>query len=79
VAARLHINAKSDFGEILIEVLDAKGHWIATSKPVRRDGLDIPAAWESGTKWENPTQQVALRISLKKAHLFAVWDDGGRQ
>lgn len=76
LAGTLHINAKSDFGEILIEVLDGGGHPLAKSKPVRRDALDIPVEWEAQTNQEKTTEPVALRITLKNAHLFALWGGG---
>jgi hypothetical protein len=72
----LHINAKSDFGEILIEALDGAGKTIATSKPVRRDALDIPVEWDGTAKLENLAGPVVLRIRLKNAHLFALWGSG---
>jgi len=69
---RLHLNAKSDFGEILIEVLDQAGQMVRRSKPVRTDSLDITVDWEqsSTSGFEGP---VVLRITLKNAHLFAIW------
>jgi hypothetical protein len=67
----LHLNAKSDFGEILVEVLDAKDVVIARSKPVARDGLDIPVEWTEA--WEKREEPVRLRIKLTNARLFAVW------
>ena len=72
---RLHLNAKSDFGRIVVEVLDAKGHAIARSVPVSADGLDVPVQWEEGNMAgvEGP---VVLRISLSNALLFALWCDG---
>jgi hypothetical protein len=68
----LHLNAKSDFGEILVEVLDLAGNSIARSKPIRSDSLDIAIDWEhDGLKrLEDP---VVLRFTLRNACLFAVW------
>jgi hypothetical protein len=68
----LHVNARSNFGEILIEVLSG-GHTIATSKPVRRDSLDIPVEWNGQATLESMKDPVVLRITLKNAHLFALW------
>jgi len=68
----LHLNAKSDFGEILMEVLDAAGRRITKSKPVRADGLDIVVDWESGNL-RNLDAPVVLRLTLKNACLFALW------
>ena len=46
VGSSLHLNAKSDFGEILVEILDLGGNVLSVSKLIRRDGLDIPVDWE---------------------------------
>jgi len=70
--SHLHFNAKSDFGEILVEVLDLEGSIIAGSKPVKGDGLDIVADWKNGSL-ENLKAPVVLRFTLKNACLFAVW------
>ena len=43
----LHLNAKSDFGEIVIEVLPRRAKPIARSKPIRRDSLD-GVEWAEG-------------------------------
>ena len=69
--ATLHLNAKSDFGEILVEVLDAAGSVLAISQPIRRDGLDLPVEWRQGSPAGHGP--VGLRITLKNAHLFALW------
>jgi hypothetical protein len=69
---RGHLNAKSDFGEILVEVFDLAGNSIARSKPIRGDSLDITIDWEyDGLKrLEDP---VVLRFTLRNTCLFAVW------
>lgn len=69
---QLHVNAKSDFGEIVVEVLDASGQAIATSRPIRQDGLDVTVEWHNGGLAELASP-VALRITLRNAHLFALW------
>jgi hypothetical protein len=67
----LHLNAKSDFGAIVIEMLDAAGKVLAHSKPIQRDSLDIPVEWaEDAEPFNGP---VTLRIQLKNARLFALW------
>jgi len=67
----LHLNAKSDFGEIVVELLDTSGKLLARSKPIQRDGLDVPVEWTEPLK---PTPQpVQMRIKLKNARLFALW------
>lgn len=68
----MHLNAKSDFGQVLVEVLDGEGRVIAKSKPIRADGLDLPVAWQEGGI-EDVDAPVALRITLRNALLFALW------
>ena len=67
----LHLNAKSDFGEITIEVLDSNGQLLGRSKSVRRDGLDISVEWSAPLKLT--PDAVQLRIKLQNARLFALW------
>ncbi|MFH1924236.1 MAG: hypothetical protein ABIP48_30655 [Planctomycetota bacterium] len=68
----LHLNAKSDFGQILVEVLDADGTTIARSEPIREDGLDVPVRWQEGDL-KDLQSPVILRITLENALLFALW------
>ena len=69
--AALHLNAKSDFGEIIVELLDTSGKLLVRSKPIQRDGLDIPVTWSGALgQTDGP---VTLRIKLKNARLFALW------
>lgn len=70
----LHLNAKSDFGRIVVEVLSPDNTVIARSAPVIADGLDIPVAWEEGNL-SNVSGPVALRFTLSNALLFALWCD----
>jgi hypothetical protein len=72
IGRNLHINAKSDFGEILIEVLDLAGNSIARSKTIRSDSLDILIDWKRGSL-KDVKAPVVLRFMLKNACLFAVW------
>jgi hypothetical protein len=67
----LHLNAKADFGEILVEMLDANGRVKAQSKPMQQDGLDVPVIWAGEVM--PPQGPVTLRILLKNARLFALW------
>ena len=67
----LHLNAKSDFGEIIVEVLDTSGKLLVRSKPVQRDALDLPVEWSSA--FAPPADPVTLRIKLTNARLFALW------
>jgi hypothetical protein len=68
----LHLNAKSDFGQIVVEVLDAAGQVVARSEPVRQDALDIPVPWQEGDL-QGLKAPVVLRITLRNALLFALW------
>ncbi|MBN1846318.1 MAG: hypothetical protein JW810_11585 [Sedimentisphaerales bacterium] len=68
----LHVNAKSDFGEIVVEVLGQDETCLARSKPIRRDGLDIVLGWEEGNL-ADVNSPVVLRITLKNACLFSLW------
>jgi hypothetical protein len=68
----LHLNVKSDFGQILVEVLDADGRTLARSKPIQQDALDIPVEWQEGSL-EQTSTPVVLRITLENALLFALW------
>jgi len=69
---RLHLNAKADFGNVTLEVLDADGQTIAVSKPIERDSLDIPVEWQEGAL---PCCDVpiCLRIKLQNARHCAPW------
>ncbi|HXJ59687.1 MAG TPA: hypothetical protein VNU68_23840 [Verrucomicrobiae bacterium] len=67
----LRLNAKSDFGQIVVEVLDADEKLLARSKPLVQDGLDIPVQWVD--RFEFPKSPVKLRIKLRNARLFALW------
>jgi len=75
----LHLNAQSNFGEIVIEALplgvvagDPAGKPIARSQPIRRDSLDGRVEWAEGSL-EGLDTPVVLRITLKNACLYALW------
>ncbi|UCD28171.1 MAG: hypothetical protein JSV03_13915, partial [Planctomycetota bacterium] len=68
----LHLNAKSDYGEILVKVIDQDDTVIAQSKPLKCDSLDAVVEWEEGNL-DGLNGSVALQITLKNALLFAVW------
>jgi hypothetical protein len=70
----LHLNGKSDFGEIVVSIIDAHDEKLAESKPIRRDGLDIPVEWAKPVR--QIPDRVQLRIQLKNARLFALWTSG---
>jgi len=70
---KLHLNAKSDFGQIAVELLKSDGTVAARSKPIHRDGVRIPVEWEAQpTRLAEP---VTLRIKLENARLFALWSE----
>ena len=66
----LHINAKADFGEIVVELLDEQGTSIGKSKPVANDAIDIPIQWKNEINWP---RMVSLKINLLNARLYALW------
>lgn len=68
----LHLNADSDFGEIVVEVRSREGDLIARSSPIRADGLDIEVEWAEGNLASAP-DEVVLVISLRNALLYALW------
>ena len=70
----LSINAASRFGEVVVEALDPNGgDVLATSNPVRGDGIALPVVWETG---DLPSgRSVALRFRLTNARLYA-WTSG---
>jgi hypothetical protein len=67
----LHLNAKSDFGEIIVEQLDANDQLLAQSASIQRDSVDIPVEWTGDAK--RPHELVRLRIQLTNARIFALW------
>ncbi|MBI5092914.1 MAG: hypothetical protein HZB26_10790 [Candidatus Hydrogenedentes bacterium] len=68
----LHLNVKSDFGRIIVRVVDPSGATIAASKPVTVDSLDARVEWESGSA-PKPDAAVKLHITLQNALLYALW------
>src|SRR5258705_11880975 len=63
----LHLNAKADFGEIVVELLDEHGKSIAKSKPIYEDSIDSPVQWKKETKLP---ESAALKISITNARLY---------
>ena len=72
VGNTLHLNATSDYGEIIVEVLADDDQLIARSKPVVADSLDIPIQWDKGDL-AGVKGPIKVRITLKNALLFALW------
>lgn len=69
----LFVNAKSDWGEILVEVIDSKGNVVEgmESTPVSGDGVCLPVRWPQGRSLDRIAgKQVQLRFTLKNALLY---------
>lgn len=71
-STQLHLNAKADFGDILVQVVGPGGEVIAQSKALQQDALDIAVQWQTEFR-EPPVEPVRLRIRLNNARLFALW------
>jgi hypothetical protein len=69
---QLRLNAKADFGRIIVEVLGPDGQTVARSEPISEDSLEIPVRWESGSV-NASAMPVTLRITLQNALVFALW------
>ena len=67
----LHLNAKSDFGEIIVELVNVDDRVVARSKPIRRDSLEIPVEWDAPL--ERMPDECRLRVHLKNARLYSIW------
>jgi len=78
--APLWVNAKADWGEVLVEILDESGRpldGVPRSAPVRCDGVRTPVCWPAAGARPWPTDRpVRLRFSLRNARLYA-WGTGG--
>jgi len=70
----LFLNAKANWGEIVVEVLDSNGNVIdgMKSEPVQSDGIRLPVKWPQGKTFaELAGIEVKLRFTLKNALLFS--------
>lgn len=70
----LYLNTKSDWGEILVEVLDSTGTKIENmqSLPVSANGIRVQVEWPEGVVFENLAgQPVKIKFTIKNAHLYA--------
>lgn len=68
------LNAKADWGQIFVEVLDLQGSVVdeMKSEPIRSDGVCLPVKWPKGkTLAELAGKKVKLRFTLKNALLFS--------
>jgi hypothetical protein len=67
----VHLNAQSKFGEIRVELLDAKDKVVAQSKPIQDEQPDIPVKWTVAvTAWSEP---VKMRINSRTRASIACW------
>jgi hypothetical protein len=66
----LHLNAKADFGEIVVELLDEQGKSIGKSKPVTEDAIDMPVQWK---KQMQLPETASLKITISNARLYCIW------
>ena len=74
---QLVLNAKSDYGEICVELLDDEeqplpGYSLEDCVPVTSDGLDLPVQWKDHQDLAGARgKTVRLRFQLKNARLYS--------
>ena len=74
---QLVLNAKSDYGEIRVELLDDEeqplaGYSLEDCVPVTADGTDLPVQWKDHSDLSGALgQTVRLRFQLKNARLYS--------
>jgi len=66
----LHLNAKANFGEIIVELLDNQGSSLVKSKSIAEDSIDIPVQWKTDIKLP---RNASLKISISNARLYSIW------
>lgn len=70
----LFINAKSDWGEVVVEVLETDGGIIEgmRSIPVSADGVRLEVQWPDGSSFEGIAgRPVRLKFSIRNALLYS--------
>ena len=70
----LFLNAKANWGEIVVEVLDSNGNVIdgMKSELIQSDRIRLPVKWPQGKTFaELAGTKVKLRFTLKNALLFS--------
>jgi len=71
----LWVNIKSDWGKVVVEILDEEENPIAgmpPSRPVSADGVHLKVEWPDGVSLGGvAARPVRLRFTLENAHLFA--------
>jgi hypothetical protein len=74
--SRLKLNAKANFGQVLVEVLDEKGK-VAPKlskddcQPMHADSVDHEIGWKDGSLGDLRGKPVKLRFYLLNARLYA--------
>ena len=75
----LQVNAKADYGQLTVEMLDEEGHPILghTAQDcvaITEDGVAVPVRWRDGRDLSALRgQPVRLRFALHNARLYAYW------
>ena len=72
----LKLNAKADFGEVAVEVLDEKGTVVPGFKrekcePMHADNLEHAIRWKGASLGDLQGKPVRLRFYLVNARLFS--------
>ena len=73
-AGELFVNARAEYGEVVIEVLDEGGRPLDgyTSVPLEQDSVSLQVLWSEGRKLAGlEGRTVSLRFSLSNARLYA--------
>ena len=71
---QLFLNGQSNFGRIVVEVLDLDNRVLAKSSSIQADAVRKQVDWESGGL-PSGDRPVRLRFSLENAHLYAFWSE----
>lgn len=68
----MYLNAASEWGEIMVEILDAEGQSILRSEPATSDSVRLPVIWPDRGGWHAlNVEPVRIRFALKNAKLFS--------
>jgi hypothetical protein len=72
-ASGIRLNAKSTWGEVVVEILDEEGMLLGglQSGPVSADGVDLEVDWNRGTLEPVTGIPVRIRFHLKNALLYS--------
>ncbi len=70
----LHVNVRSPFGKLTVELLDFKtGRILVTSDSLTTDSVDAPVTWNGKPQIPIKRRAVSIRFSLVNANLFSYW------